>query len=63
MGKRVIEVKDGAHGFRVLRTISVTPRQHAGWQSVGHQHKRYQVCGGIRNAEFIDISNPIKGRQ
>jgi hypothetical protein len=55
-----IEVKDGANGFKVLLTIERIPRQHAGWESVRWQGKRYQVFGGIRNPYFIDIANPLK---
>ena len=55
-----IEVKDGANGFRVLCTIERTPQQHTGWQSVRWQGRRYQLFGGIRNPEFIDIANPLR---
>lgn len=56
----LIEVKDGANGFRVIAEIGRTVRQHSGWQSVRYNGRRYQLFGGIRNREFIDISNPIK---
>jgi len=59
----VIEVKDGANGFKVLATIERVPQQHTGWQSVSWQGNRYQLFGGIRNPEFIDIANPIGGRK
>jgi len=43
--------------------IERIPRQHKGWQSVTYKGKRYQVFGGIRNYEFIDLSNPLKTRK
>ena len=59
----VIEVKDGANGFKVLATIQRTPRQHSGWVSIAFQGRRYQVFGGVRNPLFIDITSPLKQRE
>ncbi len=61
MGKRIeLEIKDGNNGFKVLGTIVRVPVQRKGWEYVRWQGRRYQVFGGIRNPEFIDISNPIR---
>lgn len=41
---------------------SRVPRQHKGWQSIKYQGKRYQLFGGIREVEFIDLCHPIKAK-
>jgi hypothetical protein len=60
MSKHQIEVKNQNESFRVVATIARTPRQHAGWQSVRYQGKRYQLFGGVRVNEFIDVANPLR---
>lgn len=56
----VIQVKDGTRNFVVVATIYRAVRQHVGWQSCRYKGRRYQVFGGIRNPDFIDVANPIK---
>jgi hypothetical protein len=58
----VIELKDGDNGFKLVGTIERVPRQHSGWQSVTYNGQRFQLHGGIRNPEFINIKHPILGR-
>lgn len=48
---------------RVIAEVFRHTRQHKGWESVTYKGKRYQVFGGIRNPEFIDISHPIVRRK
>lgn len=62
MDKLFIEVKNGNDGFKIVDEIARTVRNHAGWQSVTYKGRRYQLFGGIRNAHFIDIANPLKRR-
>jgi hypothetical protein len=58
----VINVIDGNKRSQPLQEISRSPRQHRGWESVTFQGKRYQVFGGIRGPEFIDLANPLRSR-
>lgn len=39
--------------------VDRVPREHAGWQSVRYQKKRYQLFGGIRTLFFICLNSPI----
>ena len=56
-----IEVLDlNRRDLGVLKIITRNPTYHVGWQSVRYNNKRYQLHGGIRNNEFINLSNPIK---
>lgn len=57
-----IELKDGSRNFKVVGVIERVPREHAGWQSIRYQGKRYPLRGGIRVEYFINIDNPIKRR-
>jgi hypothetical protein len=57
--KHVIELKDGDNGYKVIGTIERTPQMHAGWQSVTWRGQRYQLHGGIRNPEFINVRHPL----
>lgn len=59
--KRTIKVIDGnLSGNKNLGGIERIPQRHNGWESVTYQGKRYQLFGGIRTDEFIDLANPIK---
>lgn len=42
-----------------LFSIVRVSKQHVGWRSAMYLGKRYQVFGGIRGDEFIDLSNPL----
>lgn len=57
-----LQVKDGNNGYCVVDTIERAPRWHRGWQSVTYKGKRYQVHGGFRNPQFINLRHPLKGR-
>lgn len=56
------EVKNLNYGRGVLGVATRAVRKHAGWESVTYRKKRYQLFGGIRVPEFIDLANPIKGK-
>lgn len=58
-----IEVKDARDGFRIVETVIRSTRQHSGWESCTYRGKRYQVFGGVRTYQFIDLANPIKGNK
>ena len=58
--RRVIEKKSGNNAFAKTGEVALTPRVHKGWQSVRHKGQRFQVHGGIRNNEFINVDHPIK---
>lgn len=58
--RHVIELKNGDDCFRIVGTIERVPRQHSGWQSVRYNGNQYQLHGGIRNNEFINVAHPLK---
>ena len=49
--------------FKILEEIVRVPQRQVGWRSIHYKKQRYHLFGGIRNSHFIDLSNPIKGRE
>ena len=60
-GEGTVRLSDGTF-TDVITTAQRAVRQHAGWQSVTYQGKRYQLFGGIHTNWFICLNSPIKGR-
>ena len=54
---RHIQTKAPTEGV-VLRR----PHMRVGWEWVWYKKRRYQIFGGCRNPEFIDLDNPIPKR-
>ena len=44
---------------RVFGFTTRRVQQHKGWKCITYAGQRYQVFGGIRDYEFIDLCNPI----
>lgn len=59
----VIEIKRWVNGTcNIVGTIERVPVQHKEWRSVRYKGRRYQLFGGIRTLEFIDVEFPLKQR-
>jgi len=58
-----IEVKDGSKGFTITGEIDRTPRRRSGYEVVTYNGCLFQLFGGVRGREFIDVSNPIRCRK
>ena len=48
---------------RVFGFTTRRVQQHSGWKCITYAGQRYQVFGGIRDYEFIDLCNPIPSRK
>lgn len=55
-------VKNDGTFTDVVEAVTRVVRQHVGWQSVRYNGSRYQLFGGIRTSQFIDLANPILKR-
>jgi hypothetical protein len=48
---------------RVFGFTTRRVQQHRGWKSITYAGQRYQIFGGIRDYEYIDLCRPILSRK
>lgn len=61
--KSIIELKSGKQNYKIVGEIARVPQQRRGYAVVNFKNCIYQLFGGIRNNEFINIDHPIRCRR
>ena len=55
---RRIQLKDGSNGYEVVGEIEREPMRRAGYEVIRYRGCIYQLLGGIRGPEFINVAHP-----